>query len=103
MVLRPLTLDDVDTLVALDSDPEVMRYVTGGRPSSRDEVIEMVRRRIGRRWMADDRSTVEFVGWFGLVPSATTAGEYELGYRLRRAAWGAGLATEGTRALIDLA
>jgi RimJ/RimL family protein N-acetyltransferase len=27
-------------------------------------------------------------------------GEPELGYRLRRAAWGRGLATEGSRALI---
>jgi RimJ/RimL family protein N-acetyltransferase len=103
MVLRPLTLDDVDTLVALDRDPEVMRYITGGRPTPRDEVVETVRRRIGRRWMADDRATAEFVGWFGLVPSAITAGEYEVGYRLRRVAWGKGLATEGTRALIDLA
>jgi RimJ/RimL family protein N-acetyltransferase len=103
LVLRPLTLDDVDPLVALDSDPEVMRYITGGRPTPRTEMIERVRRRIGRRWIADDRATAEFVGWFGLVPSAIAAGEYEVGYRLRRAAWGKGLATEGTRALIDLA
>jgi RimJ/RimL family protein N-acetyltransferase len=103
MVLRPLALDDVDTLVALDTDPEVTRYLTGGRPSTRDEVVDRVRRRIGRSWMGDARGTEEFIGWFGLVPSATTAGEYEVGYRLRRAAWGRGLATEGTRALIDLA
>jgi RimJ/RimL family protein N-acetyltransferase len=103
LVLRPLTFDDVDTLLALDGDPEVMRYITGGRPSSRDDVIDIVRRRMGRRWMGADRVTAEFVGWFGLVPSATTDGEYEVGYRLRREFWGQGLATEGTRALIDLA
>jgi RimJ/RimL family protein N-acetyltransferase len=45
----------------------------------------------------------EFVGWFGLVPSATRDAEFEVGYRLRRDAWGKGLATEGTRALIDVA
>jgi RimJ/RimL family protein N-acetyltransferase len=103
MTLRPLAFDDVDTLVALDSDPEVMRYITGGRPTPREQVIETVRRRMGRRWMATDRATAEFVGWFGLVPSATTVAEYEVGYRLRRAAWGQGLATEGTLALIDVA
>jgi RimJ/RimL family protein N-acetyltransferase len=103
MTLRPLTFDDVDTLVALDRDPEVMRYITGGKPTPREKVIETVRRRMGRRWMATDHVTAEFVGWFGLVPSATTEAEYEVGYRLRRAAWGQGLATEGTRALIDLA
>jgi RimJ/RimL family protein N-acetyltransferase len=103
MTLRPLTFDDVDTLLALDSDPEVMRYITGGKPTPRDEVIDIVRRRIGRRWMAADRATAAFIGWFGLVPSRTIDGEYEVGYRLRREFWGRGLATEGTTALIDLA
>ena len=103
MVLRPLTFDDVDTLVALDGDPEVMRYITGGRPSSRDEVVDIVRRRIGRRWMGVRAlDGAEFVGWFGLVPSATTDAEYEVGYRLRTQRVGKGPATEGT-ALIDLA
>ena len=101
MVLRLITLDDVDELVALDSDPEVMRYLTGGKPTPRDQVMEAIRQRIDCRWMAVDRSTNEFVGWFGLVPTATD--ECAVGYRLRRAAWGKGLATEGTRALIDVA
>ncbi|MGO9873457.1 MAG: GNAT family N-acetyltransferase, partial [Acidimicrobiia bacterium] len=50
-------------------------------------------------WTALDRSTATFVGWFGMVGSGD--GDYEAGYRLRREWWGAGLATEGTRALID--
>ena len=103
MTLRPLTFDDVDALVELDSDPEVMRYITGGRPTPREKAIDTVRRRIGRRWMAYERTTARFIGWFGLVPSRTTAGEYEVGYRLRREFWGRGLATEGTGALIDRA
>ena len=41
-----------------------------------------------------------FVGWFHLRPSVADAGILELGYRLRRAAWGRGLATEGSRALL---
>ena len=32
MVLRRFTAADVDHLVDLDSDPEVMRFLTGGRP-----------------------------------------------------------------------
>jgi deazaflavin-dependent oxidoreductase (nitroreductase family) len=101
MVLRPITLGDADELVALDSDREVMRFLTGGKPTPRDQVIETIRERLDCRWMAFDRSTNQFVGWFGLVPTA--AGEYAVGYRLRRAEWGKGLATEGTRALIDVA
>ena len=34
LALRPITMDDVDLLVSLDSDPEVMRYLTGGKPSN---------------------------------------------------------------------
>ncbi|MEX1007906.1 MAG: GNAT family N-acetyltransferase [Acidimicrobiia bacterium] len=103
MTLRPITLDDadVDELVALDSDPEVMRYLSGGKPTPRDQVVEIIRQSIDGRWMAFDRSVGEFVGWFGLVPTATA--EYAVGYRLRVEAWGKGLATEGTRALIEMA
>ena len=98
--MRPLGLDDVDLLVELDSDPEVMRFLTG-RPSSRVEIEESIRTGLGRRWIAHDRSSGEFVGWFTLRETIET--EFVLGYRLRRRWWGMGLATEGTRALIDLA
>lgn len=99
LLLRPIELGDADTLVELDSDPQVMRYLTGGRPSTRIEVEATIAARLGARWMAYERSDGAFVGWFGAVPFGDD--EYELGYRLRRAAWGRGLATEGTLALID--
>jgi RimJ/RimL family protein N-acetyltransferase len=98
LLLRPLTMDDVDELVALDSDPEVMRYINGGKPTPRAEMEEVVRESLGHRWMAFERSTEAFVGWFALRPTGER--EYELGYRLRRQAWGKGLATEGSRVLI---
>jgi RimJ/RimL family protein N-acetyltransferase len=101
LVLRPISVDDVDALVSLDRDPEVMRYLTGGKPSSRDDVEATIRQELGHRWMAHRRDTGDFVGWFGMRAQAD--GEYELGYRLRRATWGHGLATEGARALIDVA
>jgi RimJ/RimL family protein N-acetyltransferase len=98
--LRPITLDDVGLLVELDSDPEVMRYLTGGKPSTPADVEDVIRSSIGHRWIAAERATGDFVGWFGF--HAAGDGEYEVGYRLRRAAWGRGLATEGTRALLAL-
>ncbi len=98
--LRPLTLSDVDLLVELDSDPEVMRFLSG-RPSTRDEVEHVVRESLGQRWTAFHRSSGAFVGWFGLVPG--DVGVYDVGYRLRRCWWGQGLATEGTAAQIDAA
>lgn len=93
----------IDDLVALDSDPEVMRYV-GGKATSREQYEEILPRMM--TW--NDRpfgflaAYVEgaFVGWFHLRPSVVDDRILELGYRLRREAWGRGLATEGSRAVL---
>ena len=45
----------------------------------------------------------EWIGWFHLKPSIADERALEIGYRLRRAAWGRGLATEGSRALASFA
>ncbi|WP_407636804.1 GNAT family N-acetyltransferase [Cellulomonas gilvus] len=36
VVLRPFRADDADLLIELDSDPEVMRYLSGGEPTDPD-------------------------------------------------------------------
>jgi RimJ/RimL family protein N-acetyltransferase len=110
LVLRRFTMADVDDLTGLDGDPEVMRYVNGGRPTSREEIeAEFLPAFLGYYqryrefgfWAVIERSTGEFLGWFHLRPRPGTApGQAELGYRLRRSAWGKGYATEGSRALI---
>ncbi|MBQ1074315.1 GNAT family N-acetyltransferase [Micromonospora sp. C31] len=110
LVLREFTSADADLLVELDGDPEVVRYLTGGRATPPEAVRERVLPRIlaGYRrppglgwWAALDRGSGDFLGWFEFRPTHDgDAREVELGYRLRRAAWGAGLATEGCRALI---
>lgn len=110
LILRRFNEDDVDNLVALDGDPEVMRYITGGPPTPRDvierDVLPFLLGRYERgdrfgAWAAVEKTTGEFLGWFSLGPPAGVApDEAELGYRLRRAAWGRGYATEGSRALI---
>jgi len=40
------------------------------------------------------------VGWFHFRPTRDAPHDIELGYRLRRDAWGQGYATEGSRALL---
>jgi len=101
LALRGITPDDVDFLVELDADPEVMRFISGGRATPRAEAARIIERSVGHRWVAFERDGDAFVGWFGLRPSG--AHERELGYRLRRSFWGRGLASEGALALIDTA
>ena len=102
MRMRPITLDDVELLLDLNSDPAVMRFLTGGPARPRAEVEAAVRLALGNRWLGFDRASGAFIGWFGIRPSGDGA-ERELGYRLRQAAWGKGLATEGSLALIGIA
>jgi RimJ/RimL family protein N-acetyltransferase len=111
LVLRQFTGDDIDDLFELDSDPEVMHFINGGRPTPRDEIENDVlpaflgyyERFAGFGfWAAVERSTGRFIGWFHFRPAeGSPPDEVELGYRLRRSAWGKGYATEGSRALID--
>jgi RimJ/RimL family protein N-acetyltransferase len=111
LVLRRFTDNDVDNLVELDSDPDVMRLINGGRPTSRDEIesdvlpmfLEYYERFTGYGfWAAVEKSTGQFVGWFHFRPTkGMPSDEIELGYRLRKSAWGKGYATEGSRALIQ--
>jgi RimJ/RimL family protein N-acetyltransferase len=110
--LRLRALDDADLahLVALDADPEVARFVDLRAPPSPDDV-----RAYTARWRDWDRDTPAlgfwiaehdgaFAGWFHLRPprpdTPQEPGDLELGYRLRRALWGRGLAPEGSRALV---
>ncbi len=126
LVLRPVSIADTQHLVDLDSDPVVMRYVTGGIATPREVIEEWVipralaeaEHRSGAGvWVALDRldlaaarsvghpnpAAASFVGWFGLrAPRHSSESEFELSYRLRRAMWGRGLATEGARSLVQL-
>ena len=109
LVMRPFTLDDAQHLIDLDSDPEVMRFITDGAPTSPDVVHNQLLPKIMRDqaanpnlgvWAALDRGSEEFLGWFHLRPFNDDPQVLELGYRLTRGVWGQGLATEGSRALI---
>ena len=111
LILRRFTPADVDLLWELDSDPEVMHFITGGRSTSREEIerdmlpafLAYYERYPGYGfWAAIERATGDFLGWFHFRPPSEGGlpDEPELGYRLRKAAWGKGYATDGSRALI---
>jgi RimJ/RimL family protein N-acetyltransferase len=87
-----------------------MRFLTGGAGAPREIVeTQVLPRFLGYYeryagygyWAAIEKASGSFLGWFHFRPAASNPTEIELGYRLGRAAWGKGYATEGARALID--
>jgi RimJ/RimL family protein N-acetyltransferase len=118
LTLRRFTEADEDNLFELNSDPEVMRFLDGDEPTPRAEVrTRIIPTFLGYYerfegfgfWAAVETATGQFLGWFHFRPPLGDAdtpagweenGVAELGYRLRRSAWGKGYATEGSRALI---
>ena len=105
--LRRLRPADEAALIALDSDPAVMRFV-GSPPGVRthDETVKRVRQRMeadhgskGGWWVVEDRDAT-FHG-VGLLLPMPVGGDVEVGYRLTRRSWGRGIATETGSALVD--
>jgi len=110
ITLVPLADEHFEREVELDSDPEVMRYLSG-RASTREEVAAGHRRRIAAAEKVDGLGfwvglvDNEFVGWWNLQPAhgpdqPDDPRVADLGYRLLRSYWAKGLASEGARGLV---
>jgi RimJ/RimL family protein N-acetyltransferase len=111
ITLVPLADEHLEWEVEVDSDPEVMRYLSG-RAATREEVETGHARRIAAAekvdglgfWVGLDDG--EFVGWWALQPAhgpdqPDDPRVADLGYRLLRRHWGKGLASEGARELVS--
>ena len=110
LIMRRFVPADAENLSELDSDPEVMRYLNGGDPTSyeviRDKTLPIFLDYYEKYddygyWAVVEKSSDDFIGWFHLKPIGERPLEAELGYRLKRDAWGKGYATEGSKALIE--
>jgi RimJ/RimL family protein N-acetyltransferase len=106
--MRAFVEDDVDEVYRLDRDPRVMKYIADGKPSTRDMVVQRLKRFIRYpklypdlgAWRASRRDNGAFIGWFALNYAGKST-DIEVGYRLLPSAWGRGFATEGAKALVD--
>ncbi|GAA4673297.1 GNAT family N-acetyltransferase [Gordonia humi] len=107
--LHPVSHEDVERLYRLDADPEVMRFVSGGRSTARSTIADWVVPRSQAQfashgtglWTVSLRRGGAFVGWVQLrLPRHSFAHELELSYRIAREHWGRGYAAEASSALI---
>lgn len=108
LILRGWRDADVDPFHAMGNDPEVMRYL--GPPMSRAEAEAAANRQNAFLashgccfWAAERKEGGALLGFCGVRPGpegTPIAGELEIGWRLRRDAWGQGYAREAAEAAI---
>lgn len=111
LYFREVVPQDDKGFFALDSNPEVHRYLGNNPVKSIEECrdwIASIRQQyldygIGR-WAVIEKASGEFVGWAGLKVEKNVNGHerfYDLGYRLRQEFWNKGYATEAAKAFVD--
>ena len=107
--LRPWRQDDVEPFAAMNADPEVMRHFPSAlsRRES-EEVLGRIRAHFAARgfglWAVEAPGVASFIGYVGLTTPRFEAHFtpcVEVGWRLARAHWGHGYATEAARAALD--
>ena len=114
--LEPFTDAHLEGIHAINSDAEVMRYISG-QPETLEETragIERIKRRwatLGYSWWAFvETDSGEIVGSgclqnlrHDVAAEPDPACPLEIGWRLRRDRWGRGLASEAARAMAGFA
>ena len=111
LTLRHFHISDLEPMLQVFGDPEVMRFGDGAQ--SKEWVQAWLRSCLERYYHTwgfgpyavvknQDQSVLGYCGLF-FFPDINGQPEVEIGYRLRRSAWGQGFATEAARAVRDYA
>lgn len=113
--------DDAHLLFELDQDPEVMRFINGGKVSTMEEIETILLPRM-KRYTNPDKgwglwkvTTLEtelgcpssYIGWILVRPmdffcDAPKFHDIELGWRFKQMSWGKGYATEAAKVIMDM-
>jgi RimJ/RimL family protein N-acetyltransferase len=111
LLLRRWRDGDREPFAAMNADPEVMQHFPAplDRAAS-DALVDRIEALFVEQgfglWALEVRSSGEFIGFTGLhpMPAGTPgAGGTEVGWRLARAAWHRGYATEAALAAVRIA
>lgn len=116
LAFRLMGSADAPLLFELDQDPEVMRYLNDGKPSTWEEIQQQFVPRMMDftdpaagfgLWEVRRREDDAYLGWilarqYGIGTSYHEPDNVELGWRLKRHCWGQGIATEAAAAIISV-
>jgi RimJ/RimL family protein N-acetyltransferase len=110
LLLEPMNESHIEGLFALNSDPQVMRYITG-KPDTREDTIAGIARIMARWesvgyswWSFIELATNEIIG-AGCIQhlAQDPANPLEIGWRLRPDKWQQGFASEAAQRMADYA
>ncbi len=105
LTIRPRNFADLEACLAMDRDPLVTQFISGpwtDPVAHRAFIAERMRHRYPDGMGYWSIVAAEgFVGWILLTPLDLHGPEIEIGWRLVRAAWGRGYATEAARPVLD--
>ncbi|WP_136666500.1 GNAT family N-acetyltransferase [Flavobacterium sp. H122] len=114
LILRPIEMNDAESLFLLESNPNVHKYLGNHPVKSLEESTAYIvslqnqykNNGIGR-FAVILKESGEFIGWSGIKFITEEENKhinfYEIGYRLREEYWGKGFAYEAAKAWYDYA
>ena len=110
LTLRTLTEADVADVLAVFSDPLVLRYWDGPLITTQQDAMQYIerihygfRRRELMQWGIADAATDAVIGTCTLTHLSVTHERAEIGFALRQTRWRQGLGSEAVSAAIDFA
>jgi len=107
LILRQFTEADAPLILALNSDPEIVKFVhepvleteAQAKKILSEIILPQYKNNLGR-WAIHTKVNMDFIGWCGLK-YRPERDEFDLGYRLQQHAWGKGFATEAAEHTLD--
>ena len=115
LTFRLMGQEDAQALWKLNQDPEVMKFINGGKPESLADINSKYLPRLKKftkaengwgLWQVSDKESLEYLGWVLVRPmdfftDKPNFEDLELGWRFFKTAWGKGYATEAAIAIKD--